>query len=251
MSDILTLNQQAKLDKIREKFGETVARFDVEEQIRICSSLLAYFRDTVLAKDELNSGRKDPAIKNRREKKALIKSLIRVSSESVDHRNTVDFITVGALDKCLASGKEETGLSHEHMVPGEVIFEKLLGLPQGSDHLADLLRLWSFRALIKQDERTRLDSTCKLKSSLPANFPLGFDAAFYPFARYEAAKIFAGNLLPVSTRGAALLGRYMDVRRNFLDAQGTWGGLGSPHNQPGTASALCNDAGQGSTLQPA
>lgn len=218
-SSELSSQQVRELHRLKERYSNSFHEFDLKEQIKVCASLLEYFRDTVLKRDECGLSKGGRVIKNRREKKAIIKSLIRVSSESVDHRSTVDFISVGALQMRLDSNGREDDISHEHMVPGEVIFNAVFdskGRP-----IANLLEQWSFRALITKSERLKLDRTREIKSGIPRNIPVGFGVEFYPFARYEAVGIFDGNLLPISERGERLLSSYLDARRILLPG-GVW-----------------------------
>ena len=85
-----------------------------------------------------------------REARNLVKHLIRVASESADFYRTVDFITRAAAATVEAArvandGKPLAGhlepsreLTHEHMVPGEVVLSELVQAPAGTP-LAGLL----------------------------------------------------------------------------------------------------------------
>lgn len=231
------MQQQAVYSKLKE----TATLFDHDYQIGLSAKLLEFIRDDLL-KDEWSDLRLVTPTKplvHGREKKNVIKALIRISSESRDYQKTVDFVTKNALERMRINNRGtvtfEKGLSHEHMVPCEVVFARTNTLPSDESDLSFLMKRMGFRALIDRaiGDVTYEDGTCLSEhaclekqfhdkmpewTSKASNFP----AEFLPFARYEAVGIF-DRLLPVTERGESLLAAYRVARESCWDAtKKTW-----------------------------
>lgn len=231
-----------------EKLQLSSNQFGHAAQIDLCVKLIANTLN--LLDEDQREKLKTNAIEevNLRTKKSLLKTLIRISSESSNYEQTVDFVSydapaekarVSELKKVNATAKNaataarepfsntdaKQKLSHEHMVPGAYVFEKVMD-SQDEARISLLMNAVGFRALIyrgdnsdKRTEHGRLDGMHK--SDIPpliksSDVPL----KFYPFARYEAAGLYS-SLLPVSTRGLALWTEYEQIRPDHFHA-GDW-----------------------------
>lgn len=216
--------------------------FDHDYQIGLSAKLLEFIRDNLL-KDEWSDLRLVTPIKplvHGREKKNIIKALIRISSESRDYQKTVDFVTKNALERMRINKRGtvtfETGLSHEHMVPCEVVFARTNTLLSEGSDLSFLMKKMGFRALIDRvegDVTFENDEICisehaslekQFHDKLPewASKANDFPPEFLPFARYEAVGIF-DRLLAVTGRGESLLAGYRAARENCWDSsKKTW-----------------------------
>lgn len=173
--------------------------------------------------------------------KKLAKHLIRVASESTDHLCTVDFVSAAAVRE-LSYLREEhpkkqalqrhladsTRLTHEHMVPGDVVIKTLTSRRvNGSlESYIELLEAYSYRALIsktpagqgqsQESDIRRLDKDFKKRLPSIQETPyakLGFKSLaelpfrFHPLLRYEAAGLLE-QLIPVSARAKTLFSGY-------------------------------------------
>ena len=215
-----------EVDKIRILKAKSDL-FNHNHQIDLCSKLLEFSRNEIL-KDEWGALQGDTAEKvpiNRLAKKKLIKTLIRLSSESTNYLSSIDFITSKALARIKINERGtityETKLSHEHMVPCEIVFKEIIN---SQNEISIFMKTIGFRALIDRGakgesptEHAIIDA--KFKSKLPL-LPPNFPIKFYPFARYEAAGLFC-ELRAVSQRGLELLTEYKLQRSNYLEA-GRW-----------------------------
>lgn len=248
----LSCEQKEQLNFLKDK----CALFNHADQINLCVKLIALACEHI-GETQLNEI-KDPKMSdiNFSTRKKLIKTLIRISSESSNYGQTIDFVTVEALNekvkKNLESSKVTTSnamrkgdaksspeifipikneykekLSHEHMVPCEVVFNKIMELKVGED-LTTIMNAVGFRALIyredkgeKATEHALLDANFKEK--MP-EYPLSdkdFPLEYYPFARYEAVGIYS-SLIGVSARGVELLKKYNEDRYKYLDTNNQW-----------------------------
>jgi len=218
--------------------------FDRRSQIERCAYLLTSLRDRLgdrwweLFVQERNSEIKD-----------IVKSLIRISSESLDFARTVDFITKKVLNELEAKRNAHkqkkacrghiTGLktfSHEHMVPGEWIFKAITD-PTCKDSLGSLESLldeFGFRALVfgrnkkvrgeksPQSETTKLDEK-EFRCTIPEPTTIvelkgltlaRIERRFYPILRYDAAGLVS-ELIPVSDRARSLLAAYTRFKHEY------------------------------------
>ncbi|MEX5746210.1 hypothetical protein [Massilia sp. X63] len=164
-----------------------------------------------------------------REARKLVKHLIRVASESTDFYRTVDFISRAAAAtveqarvrnqwKSLAGHLAPSAeLTHEHMVPCEVVLRELAAAPAGVP-LAGLLEPLTYRALVCKKKEIRTLDKPALRSRLPALAETGLAAApprqepmpeaFKALMRYDAAGLLH-ELIPVSARAAHLKQAYL------------------------------------------
>lgn len=160
----------------------------------------------------------------------VVKHPVRVAGESTDFYCTVDFITLPAAltvenarkrngGKPLASHLAPSAdLTHEHMVPCEVVLQELVRAPAGQP-LAYVLEPLSYRALVCKKKEIRALESGAMRSALPpvSNTRLAIgDAsdpsippAFKALMRYDAAGLL-GRLLPVTPRAAELHHAYMN-----------------------------------------
>jgi len=182
-------------------------------QMELCGKLLTHARD-VLLKDEWGDKKLSTS------KKTVLKDLIRKSSESADFRKTVDFVTPNALNLMRVNSQNEIsfeeGLSHEHMMPCEAVFKKILQTP--NIDIFEFLKTTGFRALVSRvdaspSENDKLDAN-GMKSNLPKNISHDYPEDFYVFARYEAAGVFS-NLIPVNDRGVERMKKYLENRTKY------------------------------------
>lgn len=171
---------------------------------------------------------------NKPETKKLVKHLIRTCSESVDFYATVDFMTTGVCTILQKSAGAKGGakkahlrqwstMSHEHMVPGEVILKELL---QPNADIQYILNALSFRALVTGPMRTGLDNEVTLldqnhRTSLPScvNFnsrgelrTSEINMVFYPMLRYEVTGL-VDQLIPLNERAETLLSEYNNFKK--------------------------------------
>jgi hypothetical protein len=167
---------------------------------------------------------RDPQL---REARKLVKHLVRVASESTDFYCTVDFITRSAAItvekarkknnwKALAGHLQPSSeLTHEHMVPGEVVMAALSEAPPDRP-LFEVLEPLTYRALVcKKKDIHRLDK--EMRSTLPkieqtrlakrARESVPVPPAFKALVRYDAAHLLE-DLIPVSPRAAQLKTEY-------------------------------------------
>jgi len=184
--------------------------FNPEENIKMCAGIiknrLAAFEDA--KKDELKKvrGLRDEL----KDEKKLLKLMIRIASESHDHLRTVDFITEDAINQLSKNIQQKEklnyGLSHEHVVPCEVVYQEILANPNNVQHI---LKSLSYRALISSKQREMLDKTLKLQRKMPD--PDGWikGGVYDVLARYREAKPgespLIGQLHAISSRGKAIL----------------------------------------------
>jgi hypothetical protein len=173
--------------------------------------------------------------------KKLAKHLIRVASESTDHLCTVDFVSAAAVRE-LAYLRDEhpkkqallrhladsTRLTHEHMVPGDVVIKELTSrrINGSLESYIEVLEAYSYRALIskapanrdqsEQSDISRLDKDFKkrLPSIRETHYAKwGFKSLaelplrFHPLLRYDAAGLLE-QLIPVSGRAKILFSEY-------------------------------------------
>jgi hypothetical protein len=174
--------------------------------------------------------------------KKLAKHLIRVASESTDHLCTVDFVSVGAVQELTFLRDEHPKkqalqghladslrLTHEHMVPGDVVIKELTSrrTKDSVEYYIELLEAYSYRALISkalsatdqsaESDITRLDK--KYKQRLPVLQETSFAKLghnnlrelpfrFHPLLRYDAAGLL-DQLIPVSARAKRLISDYL------------------------------------------
>lgn len=165
-----------------------------------------------------------------REARKLVKHLVRVAGESTDFYCTVDFITLPAALTVENARKRNGGkplashlvpsadLTHEHMVPCEVVLQELVRAPAGQP-LADVLEPLSYRALVCKKKEIRALDSGTLRSALPpvseTRLAIGdasdpsIPPAFKALMRYDAAGLL-GRLLPVTPRAAELQHAYMN-----------------------------------------
>ena len=82
--------------------------------------------------------------------------------------------------------QKENGLTHEHMVPGEVVYQLIISHPHPSvQEFASLLERTGYRATITQDEDRKLS-----RSTVPASFFEPNSKMFFNhLARYVEAEI--------------------------------------------------------------
>ncbi|GEM_PF-5975603 len=204
------------------------ADFDYEGQIKVCAHQLEALRDCF-------DGQWEKLLKDdgyQKEFKNLAKLLIRISSESSDHRATVDFVTKKARAHLKRQSDDDSGrmrkghlngsgdLAHEHMVPIQVALKYLMSL-QGQS-LLEPLRNIGYRALIdKPDAHGVLDrGGSLLRQNLPAGVIVDTVLPkFWGLARYDAAGLF-DELEPVSPRGEALHREYGKQRQKIRRVMG-------------------------------
>lgn len=202
----LTDDQKGIVAKLKETAGWPGR----DEQIELCGELLKHALDALL---------KEKKGRLAAHKKAVLKELIRKSSESTDYKKTVDFVTSNALELMELKKKNisfKKGLSHEHMMPCEAVFQTIIR--NESINIVDFLKTTGFRALVSRkdpnpSEHKRLDAG-KMKTGLPINIPSGYPEKYYVFARYEAAGIFE-NLIPANERGEKLMADYLRERCQY------------------------------------
>ena len=197
--------------------------FDYDGQIKVCAQQLETLRrDFSDTWGSLLGGEGF-----RKEFKLIAKLLIRISSESHDHRATVDFVTKKAQLHLKNRSDENSGkikkdhldgstdLAHEHMVPVQVALEYLVSL-QGQA-LTEPLKNIGYRALIdKPDAHGVLDrGGSLLRQKLPAGVTVkSVPPMFWGLARYDAAKLF-DELDPVNKRAKDLHDAYKLRRDEF------------------------------------
>lgn len=206
--------------------------FDRDAHLALCAGQLELLRRTLGDKWRL-LGQAKARQAGIAEAKNLTKGVIRVASESVDFYATVDFITHAALDRLDAMRSANGGrplighltnsdtLTHEHMVPGTVVMNTLIGLDNDAPILP-VLEALSFRALVSQSSRGNadrqqtdaylLDVHSGLKSKVPpacATAPF----RFWPLMRYEAAGLLE-QLIPVTDRARTLLADYRTFQQH-------------------------------------
>lgn len=210
--------------------------FNRNLQLQMCARQLEALREAVgprWAKLVTQQKRSD----GQAELKLFVKDLIRKSSESADFYATVDFITRDAyrhideqraqhchnrsLRKHLANWDK---LSHEHMVPGDVIFRTLIRSP--CRDLLALLEPLSYRALLSGSKRKRKSSATNvtdietLDSKYPSTVPeprqirefsqfelRNSPLKFWGLVRYDVAGLLE-NLIPISSRAEQTLHEY-------------------------------------------
>lgn len=209
--------------------------FNHDDQIGLCAKLIEVARDELIKRGQWE-GTKNPkkGETDSSTRKNLLMRLIRVSSEPSNFTNNVDFVTPNALTEKVRKKsmskdqkkiKEDTRLSHEHMVPCQAIFEKIIQLPPTQD-VSTVMKEFGFRALIYRGDKSHLDAghtklDKEFKDRLPEFLPSNFEMKYYPFARYEAAGIYS-SLIGVSERGITLLESYNKIRKDYLDENGQW-----------------------------
>ncbi len=202
--------------------------FDIEKQISLSAKLIESLRSEL--HEEWDRLENDNMISNQKEIKNLVKHIIRISNESIDFPTTIDFITIGALDilKKLKSANNGVALkkhlyqwnelSHEHMVPGEAVFNELI---KENAKIFDILNLLSYRTLVtgpnRKDRENEVRSLDKnYQSTLPETIIFEnkreisrkeIEMCFFPLLRYEAVGII-DNLIPISSRAVTLLEKY-------------------------------------------
>lgn len=136
----------------------------------------------------------------------LLRTLIRLSSESHDYRATVDFVSVLVLEsiteKALQKGKllkrhlDGAGYHHEHMYPCAAAMSTIREKGFAGPELTAWLAKINFRALI-DSKKEELALNEQYKSSVPEH-PI--DCPNPALSRYCATGIL-GDLRPVSSRG--------------------------------------------------
>jgi hypothetical protein len=137
--------------------------WDAGPQIQMCAHMLCQIHQFVDPKGwQQLSEMKRGELNGNRELKFIVRHFIRWSSESVDCRRTVDFITKKTFERIrLASTSSNIsgtrwddvlkGLTHEHMVPCEFIFQWITGksVQVTVEYLIDLLTKIGLRALVE------------------------------------------------------------------------------------------------------
>jgi hypothetical protein len=210
--------------------------FNRNLQLQMCARQLEALREAVgprWAKLVTQQKRSD----GQAELKLFVKDLIRKSSESTDFYATVDFITKDAFEvieeqrrnhpfeRSLRKHLTNWGkLSHEHMVPGDVIYRTLINSP--CRDLLGLLEPLSYRALVSGSKRQKKSSVAgvtdiqkldlKYRSIVPEpreirefsqfelrNSPL----KFWGLIRYDVAGLLE-NLIYISSRAEKTLREY-------------------------------------------
>jgi hypothetical protein len=216
--------------------------FDRHGQIKMCAHQL------LALKDQLGERWRDLCGTPHRSQglgqaKKLAKHLIRVASESTDHLCTVDFVSAGAVRE-LAFLRDEhprkqalqghladsLRLTHEHMVPGDVVINELTSrrTKDTIEYYTELLEAYSYRALISktisateqsaESDITRLDKEYKQRlpflqdtsfSKLGHNNLGELPFRFHPLLRYDAVGLL-DQLIPVSARAKRLILDYLN-----------------------------------------
>jgi hypothetical protein len=232
----LSAAQKVQLDKLQASSN----LFDHAAQIELCVQLIA---GTLKLLDQAQrEGIMAKAFDvNLRTKRDLLKTLIRVSSESSNYGQTVDFVSYEALaEKARVAENKKAAklagvacaelpakekLSHEHMVPCADVLDDVLRAKDDAE-LFLLMNAVGFRALIYRGECADTNTEhCRLERKYKSKVPALIKAsdvprAFHPFARYEAVGLYS-ELLPVSRRGMALWTAYEKVRAEHFHA-GDW-----------------------------
>lgn len=208
--------------------------FDRDLQLEMCARQLESLRATVPERWAC-LGTKQALPTGQTELKLFVKDLIRKSSESADFFATVDFTTRNAYEILEAQRspgklglrkhlKNWDKLSHEHMVPGSVIYDTLIKYPYAP--LFPVLEPLSYRALVSGSKRKKRNPTDKstdvqrvddkFSSSLP---PLSairelklfnrrtLPLKFWGLLRYDAAGLLE-DLIPISERAVRSLDEY-------------------------------------------
>lgn len=226
MENTMTADQERKLKSLKEKCSE----FNHEIQITLCSKLIKAVLENLGEIELENIKKKKISDIDLSTRKRLIKTLIRHSSESSNHQATVDFVTIAALE----TANNKAILSHEHMVPCEDVFRRILDLRKTKKdaELTDMMVKAGFRALIYRGDKRSANTEHnrlggELTSEMPKSLPPDFPLEYYPFARYEAAGIFS-SLIGVSKRGIELLELYKKARPEYLDENGQWMYMNKP-----------------------
>jgi hypothetical protein len=232
----------------RDAHDDPVQGFNRDKQIGLCARQLEVLRDDMGPRWwSLNESGMSPS-SGLQEVKHMVKHLIRHSSESVNFYATVDFITQETFSilqrlkqehkhgSALVSHLQQWGeFTHEHMVPGEVVFRLITELRTGFNdgRLAPLLGPLSFRALVAGTKRRRkTDAVPKpteaslldgpYQSSLPDPSAINgmcglrreqIPLQFYPLLRYDAVGLLP-KLIPVSPRAKLLLPEYLRFKRS-------------------------------------
>lgn len=172
----------------------------------IINNRLAAFDDA--KKDELKKAR--GLSDELKDEKKLLKLMIRIASESHDHLRTVDFISEEAINQLnkniLNKEKLNHELSHEHVVPCEVVYQEMLAHPNKIQHI---LKSLSYRALISSKQREVLDKHLKLQRKMPDPDGWSKGGVYDVLARYREAKPgevpLINQLHAISGRGKAIL----------------------------------------------
>ncbi len=188
--------------------------FDPTENIKTCANLIA---------KQLELLRQNNAIEKLRDKKLdidgkyhkkILKLMIRIAAESDDYFKTVDFITQQVADELkIRCGDGELfakllrpGISHEHMVPCEVIYQEILANDLSkSEEIQKILESLSYRALVMPSERCELD--LQYQSTMPKLRTINGD--YDVLSRYRETA-YLGLLIPITSRGADLLKRFTE-----------------------------------------
>lgn len=142
------------------------SEFNRNEQLELVATTLEHLRSTHPMKwAMLGHGERVP------EFKAVVKSLVRVADESIDHQATVAYVTMAVLEELdvLASSRrprrinkgdleDASRFSHEHATPVEVVL-RTVALPGNREvPILQILEALSCRVLVTNGERKKIDS---------------------------------------------------------------------------------------------
>ena len=211
------------------------SEFDRNEQLSLVASTLEHLRNTYPAKWQLlGQGARIP------EFKALIRGLVRVADESVDHRATVAYVTKAALNDLKATAilrgakrmtkgalSDSEKFNHEHATPVEVIL-RTITLPENQQvPMVKMLDALCCRVLVTSAERVKIDNehawTVPASLEWKKGLSLGLrtlDPSFIPLIRYHKVDPeLALSLIPLSSARKSLHEQFCNLMSasNFED----------------------------------